>query len=99
MKRVMFVAVFVAVLLPTFSFASDIEGYQRERNITEGTICISLLSSNTEESKNISTNEGVRWPIWMERSGCCSWHGGVCGCQNGRALCCDGTLSPSCGCN
>jgi hypothetical protein len=33
------------------------------------------------------------------RSGCCSWHGGVCGCQNGRALCCDGTLSPSCGCN
>lgn len=33
-----------------------------------------------------------------ERSGCCSWHGGVCGCQNGRALCCDGTLSPSCTC-
>lgn len=92
MKRVMFVAVFVAVLLPTFSFASDIEGYQQERNITEGTVCISLLSPNTEENKNISTNE-------MERSGCCSWHGGVCGCQNGRTLCCDGTLSPSCGCN
>lgn len=30
--------------------------------------------------------------------GCCSWHQGVCGCQFGRALCCDGTLSPSCGC-
>lgn len=30
--------------------------------------------------------------------GCCSHHGGVCGCSNGRALCCDGTLSPSCGC-
>lgn len=30
--------------------------------------------------------------------GCCSYHGGVCGCSGGRAQCCDGTLSPSCGC-
>ena len=30
--------------------------------------------------------------------GCCSRHGGVCGCQNGRSKCCDGTLSPSCQC-
>lgn len=31
--------------------------------------------------------------------GCCSWHGGVCGCSSsGRAVCCDGQLSPSCGC-
>lgn len=30
--------------------------------------------------------------------GCCSRHGGVCGCQNGRSRCCDGTLSPSCQC-
>lgn len=34
----------------------------------------------------------------FERSGCCSHHGGVCGCSAGRARCCDGTLSPSCGC-
>ncbi len=33
------------------------------------------------------------------RSGCCSWHGGVCGCSMGSAVCCDGTTSPSCGCN
>jgi hypothetical protein len=33
------------------------------------------------------------------RRGCCSHHGGVCGCSGGRAACCDGTLSPSCGCN
>ena len=32
------------------------------------------------------------------QSGCCSWHGGVCGCQNGRKVCCDRTLSPSCRC-
>ena len=32
----------------------------------------------------------------IEKRGCCSWH--VCGCAGGRAKCCDGTLSPSCGC-
>ena len=32
------------------------------------------------------------------QSGCCSWHGGVCGCSNGRKTCCDGSASPSCGC-
>jgi len=31
--------------------------------------------------------------------GCCSSHGGVCGCNsNGRQVCCDGSLSPSCRC-
>lgn len=31
--------------------------------------------------------------------GCCSWHGGVAGCsENGRQICADGTLSPSCTC-
>ena len=35
----------------------------------------------------------------VEKRGCCSWHGGVCGCENGRVLCCDGTLSPTCTCD
>jgi len=30
--------------------------------------------------------------------GCCSHHKGQCGCQGGRVVCCDGTLSPSCTC-
>ncbi|MDD3593561.1 MAG: hypothetical protein PHX18_02930 [Candidatus Gastranaerophilales bacterium] len=38
-------------------------------------------------------------PVIENRSGCCSHHGGVCGCFKGRAQCCDGTLSPSCGCD
>ena len=39
-------------------------------------------------------------PNSVERSGCCSHHGGVCGCNSyiGRLRCCDGTTSPSCGC-
>ena len=35
----------------------------------------------------------------LARSGCCSWHQGVCGCSGGRQVCCDGSYSPSCTCN
>lgn len=35
----------------------------------------------------------------IARSGCCSHHGGVCGCSGGRVVCCDGIYSPSCTCN
>lgn len=34
-----------------------------------------------------------------EHRGCCSHHSGVCGCEGGRAKCCDGALSPTCGCD
>lgn len=30
--------------------------------------------------------------------GCCSHHGGVCGCSAGRTTCCDGQTSPTCSC-
>lgn len=30
--------------------------------------------------------------------GCCSWHKGVCGCDGGRQVCCDGSYSPTCRC-
>jgi len=42
---------------------------------------------------------GVDAPnVAVSRRGCCSHHKGVCGCEDGRAACCDGTLSPTCGC-
>ena len=37
-------------------------------------------------------------PQQLAQRGCCSWHGGVCGCSVGRIICCDSTLSPSCRC-
>jgi hypothetical protein len=43
----------------------------------------------------------ISWPSYSSaQRGCCSWHGGVCGCDTstGSQLCCDGTDSPSCGC-
>ena len=46
--------------------------------------CLASLQSNNTEP----------------RQGCCSWHGGECGCNyaTGRVICCDGTLSPTCTC-
>ncbi len=33
------------------------------------------------------------------KRGCCSWHGGECGCDSsGRVICCDRTISPTCYC-
>lgn len=34
----------------------------------------------------------------LKRQGCCSRHKGVCGCKEGKVVCCDETLSPSCKC-
>jgi len=56
----------------------------------------SYLPSNDDEVCQGSLDSFLTYDL--ERRGCCSWHGGVCGCHLGRALCCDGTLSPSCGC-
>jgi hypothetical protein len=51
---------------------------------------------NTEQSTYCSTAMG---DDIAERQGCCSHHDGVCGCSgDGKAMCCDGTESPSCGC-
>ena len=38
-------------------------------------------------------------PTFGQR-GCCSWHGGIAGCDRnvGRIVCNDGTYSPTCGC-
>lgn len=52
-------------------------------------LAITINNFNTEQNYNQEQ---------VERGGCCSRHGGVCGCQNSRAKCCDGALSPSCGC-
>lgn len=33
------------------------------------------------------------------RSGCCSHHGGACGCSGKSVTCCDGSTSPTCTCH
>ena len=64
-------------------------------------VLISLLSFHTfaEENKceqSIFLNGNSQQIV---QRGCCSHHGGVCGCSGGRQVCCDGALSPSCLCH
>lgn len=50
----------------------------------------------TSEPVQITDNPVFRMEVGR---GCCSYHSGQCGCSLGRVVCCDGTMSPSCGCN
>lgn len=36
--------------------------------------------------------------VLLAGRGCCSHHKGQCGCEGGRVVCCDGSMSPSCRC-
>lgn len=62
-----------------------------------------LVSTTTESpqpviaTSTITTNSTPQ--EMLAKSGCCSHHSGVCGCKDGRVVCCDGTLSPSCKCD
>ena len=58
------------------------------------------VSKQTQKIEPPSKCEGRTFASAEEamQSGCCSHHGGVCGCQGDRKVCCDGKLSPSCKC-
>jgi hypothetical protein len=61
------------------------------------TTCLIAGNDDSEPGRSASPEPD---DIQEARRSCCSWHGGVCGCNDsaGRLLCCDGSLSPSCGC-
>ena len=70
-------------------------------------LCV-LLSANTMEDSTIKNEPLVdSYPqkeicvanaTDVNRKGCCSRHGGICGCEGKRMKCCDDTLSPTCKC-
>ena len=77
----------LAVLLP-FCIAGLFGNSYAESTIVlkpheSSNLCMSINQSTTKHATQ----------------GCCSHHQGVCGCSGGRAVCCDGQYSPSCGCN
>ena len=65
------------------------------------TVVLLCLSFNAFAEELQSTQKSIINPCTEQLSqrGCCSHHGGVCGCDSGRAVCCDGEYSPSCGCH
>lgn len=60
---------------------------------TAAALCLALLASVA-----LPWGAAASEPPADENKGCCSHHGGVCGCSGGRAVCCDQTISRTCGC-
>jgi hypothetical protein len=97
MKRITFLIVIILSLILLFitphmslatedisiSYAEELEIY--ELFISTSNLTLEMVTPNTEQK--------------IARSGCCSWHGGVCDCIGGRVVCCDGTFSPTCKCH
>jgi len=55
----------------------------------------------TSEHQPVGTSpqrESLAIQIKMS-SGCCTYNGGICGCSDGRLICCDGTYDYNCSCN
>lgn len=84
MKNVNFIKIIINffLLLSLQLFASDI-----------GTDFIIKPQTVTCESAIKSADKDL-----LAQRGCCSHHGGVCGCKSSRVTCCDGSYSPSCTC-
>jgi len=84
MKKLI-ISLFTVLILGVsgISFADDLKVFELAMAIQDSEHEIAILD----------------WNQVMARSGCCSWHGGVCDCIGGRVVCCDGTFSPSCTCH
>lgn len=86
-------------ILSTFGTKTMIDNsYLKSYMEMENPISSLKLINPKMDIRSTDENQQCQKNIFYARSGCCSWHNGVCGCQFGRAVCCDGTLSPSCGC-
>lgn len=64
-------------------------------------VSIMIIGCGTISPMSNKTINNPQETVEIARSGCCSWHGGVCGCDTitGMIICCDGTLSPTCRCD
>lgn len=60
---------------------------------------VSYLDEVTRAPQSLPKQNQKGQEAVAERRGCCSHHQGVCGCSFGKAVCCDGSTSPSCGCD
>lgn len=68
--------------------------FTNQTNAIEPPVLESLTSSTEINYNDVQKDNDD----YTTKSGCCSHHGGVCGCALGETVCCDGTISPTCGC-
>jgi hypothetical protein len=100
MKRFI-ILILLSTLIATVSVG--IAG-QKSKNTVAAEKQISVVESplsQGNEIKDVCDHPSVGSTPDLARRGCCSHHGGVCGCDEAsdRIRCCDGTLSPSCTCS
>lgn len=100
MKRIFLLTSFTLLLLSAVAFASPDETIVVESNSIIGIEDIETYSGPTPftppDSGSIAGMHDR--DIIPLRRGCCSHHRGVCGCDGGRQVCCDGSYSPTCRC-
>ena len=97
-------ALVLVIALVGFGFASDLS---QEMNNNKSNV----ITKNSPYQKSVSVSpDNIQVfdkfkfkndAFDLARRGCCSHHGGVCGCDeaSGMIKCCDGTLSPTCTCS
>lgn len=88
------------VSLFSISFTINAATITEQQFSTQDIFCsqeyhLAFFKANGEKNLNVASIDQIKL---VNRSGCCSWHQGVCGCRAGRAVCCDGSYSPTCGC-
>ena len=92
MKKILLGVALVGVLLAL----SDAYANDSKTTVVEIPIPHQVTTIECSYDGTITFENG----IMVQRRGCCSWHGGVAGCDenSGRLRCNDGSLSPSCRC-
>lgn len=85
-------------ILSTFDCSGEEQRTDQQMLPSQIEIETSMSCEGVQSDSMDSTAAGESLVARNGNQGCGSWHGGVCGCGGSRLLCCDGTLSPSCGC-
>lgn len=92
MKKILFASVLLGSLCTFYNAYAD----ESKATVVEIPVPHQATVIECSYDGTITFEDG----IMVQRRGCCSWHGGVAGCDesSGRLRCNDGTLSPSCRC-
>lgn len=87
-KKLIILMSFCLLLVPAVAFGSPQQQNTNAQQVKQEVI---------DENSIVGSQDPDLVPL---KRGCCSWHGGVSGCDdnNGRVICNDGTYSPSCKC-
>lgn len=97
MKKI--IIILALMLLPLMSFAEQQQQQQQKQEQYKIDVSVCPVEQTKGELKIFEKECTHKTAFYYAGRGCCSRHGGQCGCDfTGRVRCCDGTLSPTCKC-